>query len=435
MKVLELKRQILPTQFELIEETAPFILISGGAGSGKTRGGALKALKLCCKYPGIVGMVTAPAHNILTSATIPTYKEVFTREMWQDFNETTKIAKIKGGSVLFFRTARDPYMLRGPGIGFFHMDEGADCSHLSFQILQARLRQPDMPCQGWITTTPLGFNWLYEEFVRNPRENYVRIKAKTEDNWFLDSNYVERLRESYQDEQFLLQELEGEFIEVGGACPFDMKALNSMYQQTKEREPATELGFIKVFSTRQVAKRYVIGADAATGLGEDESAFVCAIASPAGLEEVCSGRGKMPESEFADILYKKSQDYNNAYTVVEDAPVGKATLLKLQELNCNLYKRKVKTGGDKLGWPTLSTTKPMMVADLADMIRDGTIVIHNLDILEQLMSYIRDEKGTYHATLGARDDYVSALMLLVQGMKSIPSAAKIEVSYSKTWKG
>ena len=435
MKVLELKRQILPTQFELIEETAPFILYSGGAGGGKTRGGSLKALKLCCEYPGIIGMVTAPAHNILTSATIPTYKEVFTREMWQEFNETTKVAKIKGGSVLFFRTARDPYMLRGPGIGFFHMDEGADCSHLSFQILQARLRQPDMPCQGWITTTPLGFNWLYEEFVRNTRDNYVRIKAKTEDNWFLSPDYVKRLRESYQDEQFLLQELEGEFIEIGGACPFDMVALNRMYQATKEREPSQELGFIKVFSKRQVAKRYIIGADAATGDGGDESAFVCAIASPAGLEEVCSGRGKMPESEFADILYKKSEDYNKALTVVEDAPVGKATLIKLKELRCNLFKRITKTGVDKLGWPTITTTKPMMVADLADMIRDGTIVIHNLDILEQLMSYIRDEKGLYHATSGARDDYVSALMLLVQGMKNLPMASKIEVSYSKTWVG
>ena len=218
-----------------------------------------------------------------------------------------------------------------------------------------------------------------------------------------------------------------------------MKSLNAMYQETKDKEPNLELGFIRVSSKRTVAKRYVIGADAASGLGDDDSAFICAIATPSGLEEVCSGKGKMPESEFADILYKKSQDYNNAFTVVEDAPVGKATLIKLNELHCNLYKRKVETrqslSGDKLGFPTLSTTKPMMVADLADMVRDGTIIIHNLDILEQLMSYIRDEMGTYHATSGARDDYVSALMLLVQGMKSLPSQSKIEVSYPASWCG
>jgi hypothetical protein len=77
----------------------------------------------------------------------------------------------------------------------------------------------------------------------------------------------------------------------------------------------------------------------------------------------------------------------------------------------------------------------MMVSDLADMIRDGTLIIHNLDILEQLMSYIRDDQGKYHATLGARDDYVSALMLLVQGYKNLPSVIPVKVTYSDTWVG
>lgn len=434
-KVLELKRQILPMQLKLLEETAPYILITGGARSGKTRGGALMSLKFCCENPGIMGMVTAPSHNILISATIPTYKEVFTKEMWLEFNETTKVCQIKGGSIIFFRTARDPYMLRGTGLGFFHMDEGAGCSHLAFQILQARLSQPDTPRQGWITTTPLTFNWLYEEFVRNPRDNYVRIKANTRDNWFLPADYISKLEESYTDEQFRLRELEGEFIEVGGDCPFDMKSLNAMYQETKDKDPHLELGFIRVSSKRTVAKRYVIGADAATGLGEDDSAFVCAIATPNGLEEVCSGKGKMPESEFADILHKQSEAYNRAFTVVEAAPVGKQTLSILKELGTNIYKQKASRGGEMLGWPPTKTTKPMLISDLADMIRDETIIIHNLDILEQLMSYIRDEKGTYHATLGARDDYVSALMLLVQGMKSLPSQQKIEVSYPDSWRG
>ena len=138
----------------------------------------------------------------------------------------------------------------------------------------------------------------------------------------------------------------------------------------------------------------------------------------------------MPESEFADILNKKSGDYNNGMVTVENAPVGKATLQKLEELGCNIYKNK-----GKLGWPTVGTTKPMMVADLGDMIKDRSLVIHNLDIIEQLMSYIRDEKGGYHAVSGGRDDYVSALMLLIQGMKSIPMQGTVSVSYPKTWRG
>ena len=47
--------------------------------------------------------------------------------------------------------------------------------------------------------------------------------------------------------------------------------------------------------------------------------------------------------------------------MVENAPVGKATLIKLDEMRCNVYKQK-----DKLGWPTTGIVKPMMVADLAE---------------------------------------------------------------------
>ena len=430
-EILKIDRQILPTQMQLIEERRPYIAFIGGSGSGKTIGGALKSLKCVSENAGIYGVVTAPSYKVLESATIPAYEEVFTKDILISLNKTDMVAEIISGGKIFFRTTKDPYLLRGLTAGFFHMDEAAESPALAFKILQARLRQEGTPMQGWLTTTPRGFNWVYNEFGAQERDNYVLIRAKTEDNTFLPQDYTDKLRESYQDEQFLLQELEGQFIEVGGQCPFDMKALNQMYQEAKQREELErELGFIYIYSKRQIAKRYVIGADAATGLGQDDSAFINMIASPVGLEEVCSGRGKMPEAEFADILARKSKEYNEAMITVENAPVGKATLQKLQELNSNIYKNK-----DKLGWPTTATTKPMMVEDLRIAIKDRSLVIHNLDIIEQLMSYVRDEKGFYHGTSGTHDDYVSALMLAIQGMKAIPVSIPMKITYPGSWRG
>jgi len=427
---LEIKRQLLPVQKKLIDETAPYIAIISGSRAGKTIGGALKALQFVTQYPGIYGIVTAPTYKMLQDATVPAYEKVFTRDVMFALNKTEMVADTLGGGKLFFRATTDPYKIRGITAGFFHMDEGADSPALAFKILQARLSQPGMPLQGWITTTPKGFNWVYHEFAAQKRANYAVLTACTADNCYLPDDYVDKLRESYTDEQFLLQELEGQFIEVGGHCPFDMKALNQMYQEAKDREELErELGFIYIYQKRQIAKRYVIGADAATGIGHDDSAFVVALVSPAGIEEVCSGRGKMSEAEFADILDKKSKEYNNAMVVVENAPVGKATLQTLEKLGSNIYKNK-----DKLGWPTVSTTKPLMVADLGDAVKDRSIVVHNLDIIEQFMSYIRDDKGKYHATGGAYDDYVSAFMLLIQGMKAIPVASAISITYGKTWR-
>jgi len=366
-----------------------------------------------------MGMITAPSYRVLESATIPTYEEYFTRDFLSQVNKTDGTAETKNGCKLWFRTTKDPYLLRGPTLGFFHMDEGADSPAMSFKVLQARLRQTGMPNQGWVTSTPMGFNWLYAEFEANERDNYQVIKARSQDNFFLPDDYVDKLRESYTDEQFLLQELEGEFIEVGGHCPFDMKALNEMYQDAKERDPVSiERNFIMTYINNQVGKRYVIGADAATGVGKDESAFVIGSATPSSITVVCCGKQKMPEVEFADLLDKKGRYYNNGTLVVEAAPVGKATLNKLEELHYpRLYKEK-----DKVGFQTTRLTKgPMLVADLAEAIKDRVLNIYDFEIIEQLMSYIRTEKGTYEATSGARDDYVSALMMLIQGVKAAPS--------------
>ena len=425
-KLQTVEHLILPSQKKLLDEITSFIAITGGSGSGKTIGGTLKSLKMCLEHPGIVGLITAPSYRVMHSATMPTYEKYFTKDFLLSVNRTEMEAWTQNGCHLFFRTTKDPYLLRGITAGFAHMDEGADSPALAFKIVQARLRQPKMPNQMWVTTTPHGYNWVYHEFAARKRRNYIRIKVSTRENYLVGVDYTKKLEESYTDEQFLLQELEGEFVEIGGRSPFDIKALNQLYQAGKDKEPIdTEMGYINVYSRRQIGKKYVVAGDAATGQGEDESAFIVSLVSPAGIEEVCSGTSKMPEVEFAEVLERKSREYNNAMTIVEAAPVGKATLNKLEELRCNIYRHQGKTG-----WPASRITKPMMVADLAEAVKDRVLVLNNLDVVEQLMSYSRNDKGVYQAVAGARDDYVTALMLLIQGSKALPAIANIKVIYT-----
>ena len=412
---------ILPTQEDFITDTTAYSLLQGGAGSGKTIGGALKALKMVVEHPGIVGIITAPSYKMLQDATIPAYEKVFTRSILKKVNKTDMRAETTNGGKLFFRTTSEPYLLRGPTVGFFHMDEGSESPALAFKILQARLRQEGTPQQGWVTTTPKGFNWLHHEFIKEERDNYRVFRARTIDNYLLPPDYVTKLRESYQDdEQFLAQELEGEFIEIGRNCPFDMRILNEMFNDVYEKKPLRIEEWINVYTDRSIGKKYIISADAATGKGEDDSAFVVAMVTPAVVEIVCCGRKKLSEAEFAEILDKKGRDYGEALNIVEAAPVGKATIGKLEELHYpKLYKTKRKSGDDVVGWTGMKL-KAMMVAELSEAIKDRTLIIPDMDIIEQLMSYIQDEKGNYGAAGRARDDYVSALMLLIQGIKEMP---------------
>jgi len=402
-------------------------LYQGGAGSGKTIGGALKALKLVLENPGIIGIITAPSYKMLQDATIPAYEKVFTRAVLKPINKTDMRAETVNGGKLFFRTTSEPYLLRGITAGFFHMDEGAESPALAFKILQARLRQENTPQQGWVTTTPKGFNWLHQEFIKDKRENYKVFRARTIDNYLLPEDYMTKLRESYRDnEQFLQQELEGEFIEIGRNCPFDMKILNEMFNDAyKEKPIRVEEGFIHVYAERAIGKRHCLAADAATGDGEDESAFVIAAATASVIEVICNGRRKVPEPEYAEILNTKGRAYGEALAIVEAAPVGKLTIGTLEKLKYpKLYKTKRKSG-DVTGWTVRPNMKAMLVAELSEAIRNRSLIIHDVDIIEQLMSYIQDEKGDFGAAGRARDDYVSALMLLIQGIKEMPFVTEL----------
>jgi hypothetical protein len=70
-----------------------------------------------------------------------------------------------------------------------------------------------------VTSSPNGFDWMYEEFIRKPRDpataweyrNHEAFFARTADNTHLPPDYVAALLASY-DALLAAQELDGQFI-------------------------------------------------------------------------------------------------------------------------------------------------------------------------------------------------------------------------------
>ena len=83
-----------------------------------------------------------------------------------------------------------------------------------WRLLQSRLRSGNV-YQGFSTSTPEGFKFLYEYFVKEAEGKLDRriIKAKTRDNPFLPPEYIESLLENYPPE-LILAYLEGEFVNL-----------------------------------------------------------------------------------------------------------------------------------------------------------------------------------------------------------------------------
>lgn len=114
----------------------------------------------------------------------------------------------KNGSVIYFRSCEREADLRGPNLGWFFIDEASKVSLNTWKIMVGRLRRP--PEMGWITTTPRGRNWIWDEFARRKRNNYDWWTGATDENKFLSREYIDSLKESYSG-AFLRQEFYGEF--------------------------------------------------------------------------------------------------------------------------------------------------------------------------------------------------------------------------------
>jgi hypothetical protein len=154
-------------------------------------------------------MVLAPTYPMLRDATLRTFLELTRKAgVLRSFSKAEMTAVLGGNRTVLFRSADDPDRLRGPNLGWFWPDEAAMCDEQAWLIMLGRLRE--QPARAWCTTTPRGKNWLHKVFADGgPGYHVTRASSRT--NAFLPPEFIRSLVDAY-DDQFALQEIEGEFL-------------------------------------------------------------------------------------------------------------------------------------------------------------------------------------------------------------------------------
>ena len=193
------------------ENGARFRAFIGGVGSGKTYAGCAEVVR---QPANSNGMVIAPTYPMLRDATLRTFMEML-RPLVADFNRSEMRAVLTNGTTVLFRSADDPDRLRGPNLGWFWLDEAAMMEPDAWSIMIGRLRE--LPGRAWATSTPRGKNWLYERFTSG--EDYHIVRSSSRDNPFLPPDFVLSLERTY-DTEWIAQELEGEFLDLGSIDHF-----------------------------------------------------------------------------------------------------------------------------------------------------------------------------------------------------------------------
>lgn len=212
--------QVLPHQLKFIQSTAIHPALVGGFGSGKTEGGLRRGMAL----------KTFPTHKLAVYA--PTFRDI--RDIWWEkfieFNETFQlrwnlnkqynVMTIQNFGRIFFRSMKNPEYIVGYDAHDSIIDEldilPPDKAAMVWNkvIARNRAKRPDgKPNTTGVTTTPEGFKFTYEKFVKKASKITEIIHASTYDNPFLPEDYISTLKDSY-DPLMLDAYLNGRFVNL-----------------------------------------------------------------------------------------------------------------------------------------------------------------------------------------------------------------------------
>jgi hypothetical protein len=181
-------------------------------------------------------------------------------------------------------------------------------------------------------------------------------------------------------------------------------------------------GYVRIWKFPRPGHRYVIGCDVAEGLEKGD--FSCGhVLDREDLSLCAEWHGHIDPDAFGDELAKLGKMYNMALIGVEDNNHGGTTNRALRRLGYgNLFYRqelddRVSKKTQKLGWHTNTASRPIMIDDLAGLVRDG-YTCPSKETIEEMLSFVVKPDGKAEAEEDCFDDRVIASAIAVQIHKS-----------------
>ncbi len=222
-------------QFEFVTNAdVPILAYVAGVGSGKTF--ALNWWVVFEQYynrfTGTVGGLFANTYQQLEQATLPglwdAYEQLgfeygehyvygerpprFWGEYRSNFKRHNGVISHRFLGQIITRSLDNPHAIRGIEIGYAAHDEMRDSNKTAFNVLLGRIRCPLARRHRYRgSTTPNGFDWVYELFAEKQNPRFGLVRGRTHDNFALPGDYITNLEATY-DPKHLRQEVGGEFL-------------------------------------------------------------------------------------------------------------------------------------------------------------------------------------------------------------------------------
>lgn len=226
-------------------------------------------------------------------------------------------------------------------------------------------------------------------------------------------DYKEKVQTAYNGEKYIVLE-DIKFIE-------DKNGFIDIYEDVKERNP------------------YVLSGDTA---GEGSDFFTGQVINNITGKQVCKIRKRLGEIEYTKQMYCLGMYYNKALIGIENNfstyPTNKLDEMRypklyVREKEDDYTNKKEK----KFGFKTTVVTRPLILAILQQIVLEEIDKIIDIDTLNEMLVFIKNEKGRAEAEQGEHDDLVIALAIAYyirnqQSFKLLPVEAPraIDIDYS-----
>lgn len=300
--------------------------------------------------------------------------------------------------------------------------------------------------QAIVLSTPNGMGNFYNKLWTDSISaknffNPIRL------NWWY---HPDRNREWYSAQQANMstlqfaQEVLCDFV-ASGNLVFDVAALRSLQDYcsmvepiemtyTDEVHPREKCG-LYYFEKPKANENYILCAD--TALGGDGDLNAAHILKASTGEQVVEFQTSSPLPVFNQRIYELANEYNYALMAVENNNMGVATHQFLQSKDYpyiyeyqNPLKKGDKGSRSELGFPTNSMTRPLLITELDNSIREDVSGVQGIRTANQLLSFAWGKKGKAEAQPGHHDDLVMSLGIgrYVRAMSSFEIALPMHVS-------
>lgn len=172
-------------------------------------------------------------------------------------------------------------------------------------------------------------------------------------------------------------------------------------------------GYIKIYELPKQNYPYVVGGDTA---GDGSDYLIGQVLDNTNGHQVAALRKQFDEDEYTRQMYCLGVYYNIALEGIE----ANFSTFPIKELERVGYKRQfVREREDTYtgkvtkayGFKTTGITRPLILAQLQAIVNDNIEWINDKETLEEMLTFVRNEKGRPEAQQGAHDDLVMALAI------------------------